>query len=275
MGECDELFATLDRKSKLYQRKEDYHGAQRAALSRFLPPVTAVDAALPRTTAKTAFPAKVLRELTEQMLLRQVAPAGALVNGQGDILYLHGRTGMYLEPTPGEAGISNILKMAREGLRHELTAALHKAARTKETVRHPGLRVKTNGDFTTINLSVCPVAAGSAATFEAPLYLVTLEELPPFNPEQTPPAAAVPAAAVPAAVEAAGSETADAGARIAALQHELRTKEEYLQAANEELETSNEELKSSNEEMQSVNEELQSTNEELETSKEELQSVNE
>ncbi|PKP67792.1 MAG: hypothetical protein CVT86_00495 [Alphaproteobacteria bacterium HGW-Alphaproteobacteria-8] len=63
--------------------------------------------------------------------------------------------------------------------------------------------------------------------------------------------------------------------RIAALQQELRAKEEYLQTANEELETSNEELRSSNEEMQSVNEELQSTNEELETSKEELQSVNE
>ena len=43
--------------------------------------------------------------------------AGALVNGHGDILYLHGRTGMYLEPAPGEAGVNNILKMAREGLR--------------------------------------------------------------------------------------------------------------------------------------------------------------
>jgi two-component system, chemotaxis family, CheB/CheR fusion protein len=64
-------------------------------------------------------------------------------------------------------------------------------------------------------------------------------------------------------------------ARIAALEQELRTKEEYLQSTLEEMETSNEELKSTNEEMQSVNEELQSTNEELETSKEELQSVNE
>jgi two-component system CheB/CheR fusion protein len=64
-------------------------------------------------------------------------------------------------------------------------------------------------------------------------------------------------------------------AQIAALQDELRAKDEYLQSTHEELESSNEELKSSNEEMQSVNEELQSTNEELETSKEELQSVNE
>ena len=61
-----------------------------------------------------------------------------LVNRQSDILYLHGRTGMYLEPAPGEAGVNNILKMAREGLRQDLTTALHRAARTKEMVRRPG-----------------------------------------------------------------------------------------------------------------------------------------
>ena len=102
-----------------------------------------------------------LRELTEQALLQQVAPAGALVNSQGDILYLHGRTGLYLEPAPGEAGINNILKMAREGLRRELTTALHKAAGTREIVRVLGLRVKTNGDFTAVNLTVRPLTAKS------------------------------------------------------------------------------------------------------------------
>ena len=49
-----------------------------------------------------AAPGKLsLRELTEQALLQQVAPAGALVNGHGDILYLHGRTGMYPGTGPG------------------------------------------------------------------------------------------------------------------------------------------------------------------------------
>jgi two-component system CheB/CheR fusion protein len=64
-------------------------------------------------------------------------------------------------------------------------------------------------------------------------------------------------------------------ARIAALELQLRSKDNYIQTIIEEMETSSEELKSSNEEMQSVNEEMQSTNEELETSREELQSVNE
>ena len=119
-----------------------------------------------------------LRELTEQSLLQQIAPAGALVNSKGDILYVHGRTGMYLETTAGEVGIINILKMAREGLKRDLTTSLHKAVGTKDIVRQNGLRVKTNGDFTTINLTIRPVAAGTGASPEPPLYLVILEEAP-------------------------------------------------------------------------------------------------
>jgi len=263
VGEFLDLFTATDRKSKLYQRKEDFHSAQQSVLGRFLPPMTAIEAAIPRAD-KTIFPGKLpLRELTERAMLQQVIPAGALINGKGDILYLHGRTGMYLEPTQGEVGISNILKMAREGLKRELNTALHKATRTKEVVRYPGLSVKTNGDFTTVNLTISPVAVGSAATSETLLYLVVLEDVPESAQK-----------AAPHSEEGIDPKVA-ADARVVTLQQELRSKEEYLQTANEELETSNEELKSSNEEMQSVNEELQSTNEELETSKEELQSVNE
>jgi two-component system CheB/CheR fusion protein len=297
VGEFGNLFATLDRKVKLYRRKDDIHGAQRTALSRFLPHKVAMDATPPRAAGKTAFPVKLpLRELTEQALLQQIAPAGALVTGQGDILYLHGRTGMYLEPVPGDAGIYNILKMARKGLRRELTTALHKAAGTKETVRCPGLRVKTNGDFITVNLSIRPVpshpelveGAGPAVTPEAPLYLVILEEVPgqvsyPSGQTRPTPAGRRGGVGPSPTPDTDGFDTSTelsaggltAGARIAALKQALHSQEEYLQTANEELESSSEELKSSNEEMQSVNEELQSTNEELETSKEELQSLNE
>jgi two-component system, chemotaxis family, CheB/CheR fusion protein len=204
-----------------------------------------------------------LRELTERAILQQVAPVGALVNAHGGVLYLHGRTGLYLEPTPGESGVNNILKMAREGLRGELSAALHKAATSGEIVRSVGVRVKTNNHYTIVNLSVRPVAAGTTQKEDTLLYLILLAEAPLPDPAHD---AGQPESAEP---------LADIDARVAMLTQELRTKDEYLQSATEELESSNEELKSSNEEMQSVNEELQSTNEELETSKEELQSLNE
>jgi two-component system CheB/CheR fusion protein len=270
VGDFWDLFTALDRKLKIYQRKDDLHGRQLLGVGRFLPPLLALDASFPRLITKEADPAKLpLRELTEQALLRQIAPSGALINARGDILYLHGRTGQYLEPAPGEAGVNNILKMAREGLRRELSTALHKARSSRETVRSQALRVKTNGNFTSVNLTVCPVTAGQAVALDAPLYLVILESLPHLEHGQ----AQQPV--LPECGEGAGEPSKMHDAGVAALRQELRAKEEYLQTAIEELETSNEELKSSNEEMQSINEELQSSNEELETSKEELQSVNE
>lgn len=38
VGEVADMFVVVDRKSKTYQRKEDFQGAQRAALGRFYPP---------------------------------------------------------------------------------------------------------------------------------------------------------------------------------------------------------------------------------------------
>ena len=120
------------------------------------------------------------------------------------------------------------------------------------------------------------MAEGTAATPAAHLYLAILEDAPSPAPDPPQRAAVATGDGAPDAESNAKSNLAsDAESRVAALQQELRAKDEYLQSTLEELESSNEELKSSNEEMQSVNEELQSTNEELETSKEELQSVNE
>lgn len=268
-GEFVDLFRAVDRKSKLYQRKEDTHGAQRAAIGHFLPRSAPRDTALPKYADTAGSSSRLsLRELSERALLEHTGLVGALINAQGDILYLHGRTGLYLEPAPGEAGIANILKMAREGLRSELAIALRTALAGHEPVRLGGVRVKTNGEFTNVNLTVRPVTTGSIASAEIPLYLVVLEPAPPAEP-------LTQATSTATGAESATADDAQKDAQFAALRHELRTKEEYLHAANEELETSNEELKSSNEELQSTNEELQSTNEELETSKEELQSINE
>lgn len=273
VGDFLGLFSMLERKQKVFQRKDDLSVLQRTGLRQFMSPMTAIGAAFAPVAEQKSLAAKKpsVRELAEQALLEQLVQAGALVNAQGDILYLHGRTGMYLEPTPGESGPSNILKMAREGLRLDLTTALHEASQTRKSVRRPGLLVKTNGDFITVNLIVRPVAAAPAASLEPPLCLVILEQALEESREPRAKGRSLEAGSQ----QSEAGETMDADARIAALKQELLAKDEYLQAANEELETSNEELKSSNEEMQSVNEELQSTNEELETSKEELQSVNE
>jgi two-component system CheB/CheR fusion protein len=184
VGEFSDLFSPFDRKSKIYHRKDDFYSAQHSVLSRFLPPMTAIDTELPHIRKTILSVKPPLRALTELALLEQIAPAAALVNRDGDILYLHGRTGMYLEPVPGEAGISNILKMAREGLRRDLTSALHKAASRGEIVRCPGLRVKTNGDFSMVDLTVRAVDPGKSgrsgldgSAGHEPMFLVILEKV--------------------------------------------------------------------------------------------------
>ena len=264
VGEFTDLFAPLDRKSKLYQRKDDVEGSLRPKFSLLRP-----EQSVPRLSVKAPGVSKLsVRDVTERAMLQQYTPAGALVNERGDILYLHGRTGQYLEPAQGEAGM-NILKMAREGLQPALTTTLHKAVVNQGPVHRPGLRVKTNGDFTIVNLMIQPVPAGPAAAAASTLFLVVFEGVPAVDQAPAGKAAALNTG------EGLGEDAADADGRIAMLKQELLAKDEYLQITNEELQSSNEALKSSNEEMQSVNEELQSTNEELETSKEELQSVNE
>jgi two-component system CheB/CheR fusion protein len=271
IGNCTDLFVTLNRKSKIYKRRDDIHGTQRITTSNFLPAMTAVNASLPIDLAKMPTVHKIsMRELTEHSILKQIIQTAVLVNGKGDILYLHGHTGMYLELAPGDPGINNILKMAREGLKSELTTILHKVVNSRATLHSSGIRVKTNGHYTMVDMVVSPAVAKYDLTSNEPLYLVVLNE----------------AAIQPAMTsnelkqqivdyEKIQQTDPDIAMHILELKKELLAKEEYLQVCNEELETSNEELKSSNEEMQSVNEELQSTNEELETSKEELQSINE
>ena len=261
VGEFTDLFATVDRSAKLYRRNDMVPAGFRPSLTPQLPSLLQGNLSLPPRKGN-AGAKPPLRELTERLLLKHCTPAAVLVTAAGDILYLHGRTGRYLEPAPGEAGL-NILKMAREGLRLPLTATLHKVALSRERSTHSDLRVKTNGDFTSVNLTVQPVAA-EVTPPEPPLFLIILEDAPEL-----------PLQGTTGVNELAATVGPESGDRIAALEQELRAKEEYLQATIEELETTNEELKSSNEEMQSVNEELQSTNEELETSKEELQSLNE
>jgi two-component system CheB/CheR fusion protein len=262
VGDFPGLLPVKDRTAKLYQRGE-------LAPDVVLPPLSdlrlPVDAGARRTTAHGAPGASAAaRELTERTLLKH-APSSVLVNARGELMYLHGQTGQYLEPAPGVPGL-NILTMAREGLRLELTGALAKASRDNEAVIRPRVRVKTNGDYTEIELAVHPAANAAAVVGDARLFVVS------FTPLSAGADAHAPGdPSSPAAEGHPGGEDP----QVLALRQELRLKEEYLQASQEEMQTANEELRSSLEELQSTNEELQSSNEELETSKEELQSMNE
>ncbi len=251
IGKFTDLYTALDKKWKIFQTKGSTVGH---------PAVLAgpwnYDYARPAGETEAGNLRKPsLGELTQKLLLETFAPPSAIVNDKGEVHYIYGQTGKYLEPAQGQPSL-NILDMAREGLRVELRSALHGAAAKKKEMRLSGLRLRVDGEDREVNVSVKPLNEPELEGF----FLVAFQD------------------AVPAPKEPGESRKKTAGRRdgkTEELAQELAYTKENLQATIEELQAANEELRSTNEEFQSTNEELQSTNEELETSKEELQSVNE
>lgn len=256
IGGLRDHFTVVDKKARIYRRTGPAMAPQPPAdftMSPLQTPGNREDFA--EAVPRTAEPR--MTGVFDQLLAGRFAPASVIVNERGDIRFIHGRTGNYLEPAAGRPS-QNVVEMAREGLRPALVSALRRAVTQKEKVVKAGVRVKTNGEFTTVDLEVSRIAEPESIRG---LFLVT------FRPAAGPAARTVgrrkpKAAALPSR-------------RKEELEQELLFTKESLQSTVEELQTTNEELKSSNEELQSTNEELQSTNEELETSKEEMQSLNE
>src|SRR6188768_488275 len=175
IGDFTELFAPIDRKAKLYRSQGDHRASKQASFGRFSPRPNDMTGGANQVRPSARAGGLPLRELVERALLSR-APVAALVNDQGDILYLHGQTGKFLEPSPGEP-VLNIVKMARQGLRHDLTCALQRARAQDELVSCPNVRVKTNGDYTTIDLTVQPLFADAPGVSHSSLYLVAFEEV--------------------------------------------------------------------------------------------------
>ncbi|MGC8491153.1 MAG: chemotaxis protein CheB [Syntrophobacteraceae bacterium] len=208
------LFVPQNPKCRIFQRRQD------VAPIRSVKPGTPASlspspvAPLQSGRAATAAAGNMsLRQMTEQTLLRLLAPSAVLVRENGDILYIHGRTGLYLEPAPGEAGVSNILEMAREGLHEDLAKALQEAVSENELVRVSDLHVEINGELLTANLSVIPQQADPALNAETPLYLVVFEQSGKMNRE---------ADAQDSLESRSNSSRAAIDSRLAAIEHKMR-----------------------------------------------------
>lgn len=250
IGSFNDLFSTIDGKWKVFRRKEIPASPKRLMEIPFRAPF--VEA--PKFESLEEGVTVDVKEALRRTLLERYAPPSVVVTADGDIVLVSGRTGKYLEPAEGMANW-NVNAMAREGLRLELPAAIHRADAHKTAVMLRGLNVKTNGDYQKVDVIVSPLVQPDNAK---ELFIVTFDDV---EPRETAGAAAEPS----------GKPEAE----CVELKKELTYTKERLQTTLEEMESTSEELKSANEELQSTNEELQSTNEELTTSKEELQSLNE
>jgi two-component system, chemotaxis family, CheB/CheR fusion protein len=247
VGSLQSAFEMVDKKAKLFVHRATHP-------RRFISlPVDTLwgERAARRETRFTlrGSPRQSSATAAEQLLLSEFAPPSAIIASSGELAYLHGRTGRFLEPPVGEPS-TNVFDMAREGLRLELPAAVRAAHHSQQTVVRRGLNVRTNGSVEPVTITVKPLEQPDTLRG---LLLVT------FEVEE-------------GAAERAAISNAEQTPNLEAELHYVRG---TLQGMIEDLESSNEELKSMNEELQSTNEEVQSSNEELSTSREELQSLNE
>jgi PAS domain S-box-containing protein len=246
VGNMTDLFNPLDAKSHIFLRVD-----QKPTMSQleFTGPSAAK---LMAASAEGENPNRHanLEHFTDQFIQQHFAPPAVLVNGDGDILYISGRTGKYLEPAAGKVNI-NIHAMARDGLREALIGMIRKALIQTQPIRLQGIRIGTHEDSLRVDVVVQGLTHPEALQGRV---LIVFYDVPPPPPEAK-----------------RRSKTTSS----LALETELRQAREALRLAREEMQVSIEEYQSANEELQSTNEELQSANEELTTSKEELQSLNE
>ncbi len=199
---------------------------------------------------------KTLSDSFSKFLLDNYTPVAVLINDKGDILYINGKTGKFLELNPGEAAV-NIYEMVKEELKYVIRNAVYQAKVQKKTIIVNDTKTKEDDDIRLINIKACLME--DAAFYGLTLIILEDKGLLKKAPD----------------VKKIKQKELPANVLAEELEQELEYTKQQLNSTIEQMETSLEELKSTNEELQSTNEELQSTNEESLTTKEEMQSLNE
>jgi two-component system CheB/CheR fusion protein len=262
VGKFSNLFAPLDPKLRLYLRQDGIATGHHEFVFKSLSPLSATTkefhvAPLNTPTQK----ADNLQTAADRVLLQVYSPAAVVVNDSGDIVYISGRTGKYLEPAAGKANW-NFHAMVRDGLRAPLAGALIDAALRREPLQLPGLKVEVPGGVQTVDVTV--------QAFHEPdvlhgMTMIVFRDVAPAATDRR-------RRKGPTEVEVAhAAELQALRDEIVALREESRAAKEQLQSANEELQSTNEELQSTNEELTTSKEEMQSMNEELQTINNEMQ----
>ena len=172
IGEFTDLFAAVDSKWKIYQRKEGLS----SGIIDYSRGVIYESSGGAGSDAGQPLPEPAdIQALAEKAILDGYAPSGVLVNDKYEILHFVGRTERYLVPPTGRPSF-NILTMARQDIKYKLTTALNKAFRERTHTTQKGVRIKLNGSFTVVDITVGPL---SEQGDPSGLMLVVFEEKSP------------------------------------------------------------------------------------------------
>ena len=250
LGNKEDWFKEIEPKMKIYKRSAGFSpNILVDTPSSFYKEARETEKKMPHKTVEN------IQTLTDQFILQNYSPACVIVNEKGDIVYIAGHTGKYLEPVAGKANW-NIHAMAHEGFRHELPGAFRQAENSPDPIIIRNAKIGAIDNVQYNDIKIEHIKTRNALNG---LFIVAFVDV-----------------RGPAKNDAIHENTINSQDTVKQeLANELMKTNEELQSTREEMQTSQEELKSSNEELQSTNEELQSANEELTTSKEEMQSLNE
>jgi two-component system CheB/CheR fusion protein len=247
IGSNINLFLPINTSSKLFWRKNTKSNSIPTYSFSISPRFVSQELIMPKI-------ADNIQYFADNFILHNFSAPTVLVNDQGDIIYISGRTGKYLEPAAGKANM-NIFAMIREGLRYELGKAFNQVLLQNEPVITRGILAEPNNNPQSVDMTFMKVDTPEALQG---MVMIAFKDVI-LQPK----------------VRRRRQGTVPDSSHIEELTQELQKCREELSTTREEMQSAHEELKSTNEELQSTNEELQSTNEELTTSKEEMQSMNE
>ncbi|HSI84431.1 MAG: chemotaxis protein CheB [Candidatus Methylacidiphilales bacterium] len=250
------LFSPLEEKQRIYKRLNTASHYNNVRLPYSFAPLSSP--VLPKASSRNELASGKASpsSLVEKILLNRYSPAAVLVTHKGEILYISGKTGKYLEPPSGKADF-NLFAMARTGLKDVLARAIDQAIKEKNAIAINSVTVETNNGNQIIDLSIEPV---DKANDPDDLILITFKDVDVETDNK--------------ASRGGGHKSLTSKSRqLISKQHPGGN--QNVETARSEMQRSLEELRFVNVELQSMNEELQSVNEELTTSKEELQSMNE
>jgi two-component system, chemotaxis family, CheB/CheR fusion protein len=266
VGGSDDLFALADKQNKIYSKKSVQVRLRDLAGIREIEPQ--------ETPAKVRPPhARMTRNLqleAEQLLVRNYGPPTVIIDEAMDIVAFSGRTGPYIEPSPGAVSLK-LLKMVHPDLSASLRGVVLRALKQKVTVRADLMQFRQRDHEQFVNLVVTPL---QDPRFPEHYYAVIFEAVSKPDPRKQKVPKTDKLSSKDRRIQELTSELESTHNQTQNLVKDYTTAIEELQAANEEIQSSTEEMQSTNEELESAKEELQSTNEELSTLNEELENRN-
>jgi len=264
LGHIEDEFETLDRRWNIFTKLRDVRLIEASSL---LPRDSEAnrqsDLNVPFLTGRGGTLQRFQRAHSEalELLVKQYAPSGFLLNKRGEVVHVFGKAGKY---THIDGGIfsNKIIDLIDPQLRLAVTTGLEQLSSAKK--RQFERRIITT-DETEGNASVTVALRSLSESDMTTGYVVlTIEEAKIADNKAK--------ARLPKFLDSAEASGL-MQQRINDLEADLQATEESLQSMVEELQTSNEELQATNEELMASNEELQSTNEELHSVNEELYTV--